>query len=138
MRWKLNAGLRPVLAVAGVLVGMVVAPATAQTPELAMLGGLRNGGWEIKIRGAAGQPTKLCLRNGRELIQIRHRTQACNRVVVDDKPNSVTVHYSCPGSGYGQTTIRKENAQLVQISTQGVEGKAPFNFNAEGRYSGSC
>lgn len=138
MRSKLNAVLRPVLGMAGVLVGMVVAPATAQTPELAMLGGLRSGGWELKIRGAAGQPNKICLRNGRELIQIRHRTQVCNRVVVEDGANAVTVHYSCPGSGYGQTTIRRESAQLVQISTQGVEGKAPFNFNAEGRYTGAC
>ena len=138
MRSKLNAGLRPLLGTAGVLVGMLVAPAAAQGPELAMLDGLRDGGWDIRIRGEDGRGSRICLRTGRELIQIRHRAQVCSRFVVEDTPGEVTVHYSCPGSGYGQTTIRRESAQLVQISTQGVEGRSPFNFNAEGRYAGSC
>jgi len=137
MNAKLNAGLRPLLGVTGVLTGMLVAPAAAQAPELAMLGGLRDGAWDVRIHGEEAR-TRICVKSGRELIQIRHRQQDCTRLVVEDKPNLVTVHYSCPRTGFGQTTIRKESAQLVQISTQGVEGKLPFNFAAEARYAGPC
>ena len=117
---------------------MLVAPVAAQGPELGMLDGLRAGSWDLKLRGEAGPSSKVCLRTGRELIQLRHRQAGCNRIVVDDLPGEVTVHYSCPGNGYGQTTIRKESATVVQISSQGVAGKAPFNFHAEGRYAGGC
>jgi hypothetical protein len=116
---------------------MLVAPAAAQGPELAMLDGLRDGAWEVKLRGDDTR-SRLCVRKGRELIQLRHRQLGCTRLVVEDGPSLVTVHYSCPGNGFGQTTIRRESSQLVQISTQGVEGKAPFNFNAEARYAGTC
>ena len=137
MRWKLYAGTRPMAAVAGILIGMVIAPVAAQGPELAMLDGLRNGAWELRIRGEETRK-RICVRNGRDLIQLRHGQQNCNRFVVEDRPASITVHYACPGNGYGQTTIRKESPQLVQISTQGVEGKSPFNFNAEARHMGPC
>jgi hypothetical protein len=137
MSAKLNTGVRPLLGVAGVLTAILVAPVAAQGPELAMLDGLRGGTWELKIRGADAK-SRLCIHSGRELIQLRHRQQGCERFVVDDRPTEVTVHYSCPKTGFGQTTIRKESTQVVQISTQGVEGKAPFNFDAEARYAGAC
>jgi len=137
MTAKLNAGLKPLLGVAGVLTAMLVAPVAAQAPELAMLSGLRDGAWDIKIRGEDTR-SRLCVHRGREFIQIRHKQQACERVVVEDTASQVTVHYSCPKAGFGQTTIRKETATLVQISTQGVEGRLPFNFGAEARYAGAC
>ena len=137
MRLKPFAGRRPLAAVAGILLGMVVAPVAAQAPELAMLDGLRDGAWEIHVWGEEARQ-RICVRNGRELIQIRHRNRGCSRYVVDDQPNQVTVHYACPGSGYGQTTIRKESPQLVQINSQGVEGRSPFSFTAEARRVGPC
>ncbi len=137
MRLKALAGWRAPVAAVGILFGMLVVPAQAQGPELAMLDGLRSGAWDIHIR-SDDSTSRICLRTGRELIQIRHRQQSCTRYVVDDKPNEVTVHYACAGNGYGQTTIRRENSQLVQISSQGIEGRAPFNFSAEGRYAGAC
>lgn len=138
MNAMLNAWLRPILGITGILLGMVVAPAMAQAPGLAMLGGLRSGSWDLKVREGAGQNGKICVRTGRELIQIRHRAASCNHTVVEDTPTLVRVHYACPGNGYGQTTIRRESTGLVQISTQGVEGRAPFNFNAEARYARAC
>lgn len=137
MNAKLNAGYRPLLGAAGIITAMLVVPATAQGPELAMLGGLKDGAWEIKVRGEETR-SRICLHGGRELIQIRHRQLACERVVVDDRPTEVSVHYSCPRAGFGQTTVRKESTTLVQINTQGVEGKAPFSFAAEARYVGAC
>lgn len=137
MNAKLNAGLKPLLGIAGVLTAILVAPVAAQGPELAMLSGLRDGAWDLTVRGD-GTKSRLCVHGGREFIQIRHKQQACERVVVEDTASQVTVHYSCPKAGFGQTTIRKETTSLVQISTQGVEGKLPFNFAAEARYAGGC
>jgi hypothetical protein len=137
MRLMIPSAMRPLAAVAGIVVGTVIAPATAQTPQLVMLDGLQAGSWDVRIRGEDGV-SRVCVRNGRELIQIRHRADRCSRVVDQDGAASVTVQYSCPGNGYGRTTIRKETAQLVQINSQGIEGGLPFHFNAEARRTGGC
>jgi hypothetical protein len=137
MRLKLPPAVRPVAAIAGLVAGVLVAPATAQGPELAMLGGLQDGSWELHIRGEDGS-SRVCLRTGQELIQIRHKADRCSHVTVEDGAASVTVQYSCPGNGYGRTTIRKETPQLVQINSQGIEGGTPFHFNAEARRTGGC
>src|SRR5690606_36830466 len=111
MRLQLPTAVRPIAAIAGIVAGVLVAPATAQGPELAMLNALQDGAWDIRIRGDdAG--SRVCLRTGRELIQIRHRGERCSHVTVEDGAASVTVQYSCPGNGYGRTTIRKETPQL--------------------------
>jgi hypothetical protein len=59
-------------------------------------------------------------------------------VVIEDRPDVVTVQYTCRGRGYGRTTIRRENAQLVQIDTQGIAEGLPFEFSAEARRVGAC
>lgn len=105
--------------------------------ELAMLDTLRKGSWDVRDRDT-GAHSKICVRNGRELIQLRHRGIGCERVVVDDTSSDVTVQYTCRRQGYGHTEIRKENDRLVQIHTQGVEGSSPFDITAEARYAGSC
>ncbi|KPL68947.1 hypothetical protein SZ64_13055 [Erythrobacter sp. SG61-1L] len=137
MQKKGFAGMRRIAAIAGILLGIAIAPAAAQGPELAMLDGLRSGSWELRIRGDSARK-RICVHNGRDFIQIRHKQPGCSRFVVNDGASEVTVHYSCPNNGYGQTTIRKESPQLIQISTQGVEGKSPFNFMAEARHVGPC
>jgi hypothetical protein len=137
MRLKSTPAMRWLTASAGIVAGVLVAPATAQGPELVMLDGLQGGAWDVRVRGEdAG--SRVCLRTGRELIQIRHRADRCSRVVIEDGASAVTVQYSCPGNGYGRTTIRKETPQLVQINSQGIEGGVPFHFNAEARRAGAC
>ena len=114
----------------------IAAPSLAQA-SLAMLDSLDRGSWEVRFRdGSAAR--KLCLRTGRDLIQLRHREGGCNRFVVEDGQAEVTVQYTCPGNGYGRTNIRKESATLVQIESQGIEGGRPFQFSAEARRTGSC
>ena len=137
MRAKLTSGRKALIAITGLLLGAVVAPATAQAPELAMLDGLSQGSWEIRIHGG-GDSDRVCVRTGRELIQLRHSGESCSSFVIDDEPGQVTVQYSCPGNGYGRTTIRRETAQLVQISTNGSEGGQPFSIDAEARRVGGC
>lgn len=105
--------------------------------SLAMLGSLDKGAWELRYRDGA-TPSKVCVRSGRELIQLRHKESGCNRFVVEDGKNEVTVQYTCRGNGYGRTNIRKEGSGLVQIDSQGIVDGRPFQFSAEARRTGSC
>lgn len=118
---------------------MFMAPAlTAQRPSLAMLDQLQPGQWEVRDRDLAGGRSRLCIESGRRLIQIRHMREVCRSFTVQDTADTVTVHYTCPGNGYGQTSVRYESAQLVQLETQGIAQGLPFNFRAEVRRIGSC
>ena len=112
-------------------------PASAQAPELAMLDTLQRGAWELRLR-SDGTSRRICVRTGRELIQIRHRQADCDRFVVQDEANEVTVQYTCRGNGYGRTNIRKEGRDVVQIRSQGIHGGTPFSLEGEARHVGPC
>ena len=131
---------RRILAIAALGVSIPVAllavPAFAQS-SLAMLDTLERGGWELRFRDGAA-PRKVCVRSGRELIQLRHNESGCNRFVVEDGKSEVTVQYTCRGNGYGRTNIRKEGSNLVQIDSQGIVDGRPFQFSAEARHTGRC
>lgn len=122
--------------------GMAAAVCTATTANgngrsLAMLDRIAPGLWQITARDEA-DVVKICLADGRQLVQIRHRGETCRPFVIDDQPAMVTVQYSCPSLGYGHTQIRFENSNLVQLETQGIENGLPFNFKAEARRLGRC
>lgn len=126
--------------IAVVLVGVLAAfaaPAIGQRPALAMLGQLESGRWELRARD--GSPVeRICLPDTRRLIQLRHPTDACDRLVVDDAATEVTVQYTCRGRGYGRTHIRRETNRLVQIDTQGIADGLPFAYAWEARKVGDC
>jgi len=125
-------------AVAWVAVALgIAAPVVAQAPDLAMLNSLTKGAWTLRIRDTGAQQ-RLCLRDGRELIQLEHKQPGCGRFVVTDEPGQVVVQYTCRGNGYGRTSIRKEGSGLVQVQTQGIHNGTPFSWSAEGRHVGSC
>ncbi len=117
--------------------GFAAWPVQAQAPEMRMLDNLSKGSWNLRIRDD-GTNRSVCLRDGRELIQLQHRDRGCSRFVVDDSANAVTVQYTCRGNGYGRTTIRRESNELVQVQTQGIHNGTPFSYSAEGRYAGGC
>ena len=125
----------------GALLGVVICasaiPAVAQSGGLSMLNSLAKGEWTISFRD--GSPArKLCLRSGRELIQIRHTGQECNRFVVKDEATRVAVQYKCQGNDYARTDLRRETSSLVQIYSQGSESGTNFSIAAEARRTGSC
>lgn len=124
------------LPVAALSLAAVSAP--AQAPELAMLDKLQPGLWNLKERGSADTSDKLCVRDARKLLQLRHRELQCSRFVVSDEPDEVTVTYRCPGGGSGRTTIKYEGRGLIQIDSQGIAQNSPFAFALEARYAGSC
>ena len=126
------------IAIGGALASaLLVMPATAQAPTLAMLDRLDRGEWVVRSRGT-GEQKRVCLRTGRELIQLRHSGPACGRYVVEDGAGQVTVQYSCPGNGYGRTSVRRESGVLAQIESQGIADGKPFEFTAEARRVGAC
>ena len=137
MRMTFVSGVRSLVIAVGVLAGLSVAPAVAQAPTLAMLDGLEHGLWELKFRNG-DDSRRICLRSGRELIQIRHSEPDCSRFVVEDGANVVTVQYTCKGNGYGRTNLRRETSRLVQIESQGIVDGLPFQFAAEARRVGAC
>jgi len=124
------------LAGAGVVLGLA-APVLAQGNGLAMLGSLAKGEWTIRQRGGAPD-RKICVKSGAELIQLMHRESGCSQFVVEDGAARVTVQYTCPGNGYGRTSIRRETSGLVQLESQGIESRTPFQLTAEARRTGTC
>lgn len=122
---------------AGAILGLAVPVLAAQGNGLAMLGTLTKGEWSIKQRGRAPD-RKICVKSGAELIQLMHRESGCNQFIVEDGAARVTVQYTCPGNGYGRTSIRRETGALVQLESQGIHGGMPFQMTAEARRTGSC
>ncbi len=129
-------GVVRIAVLAAALVGLTM-PAIAQAPELAMLTSLTRGNWELRLRTDGSRRT-ICIRTGRELIQLQHPQTGCSHFVVQDDPGEVTVQYTCRGDGYGRTTIRREGSGLVQISSQGIQGGMPFSLAGEARRTGPC
>jgi hypothetical protein len=112
-------------------------PGLAQGNGLALLDTLTKGEWTIKYRD--GTPDRrICLRSGAELIQLKHKQTDCNRFVVEDSAARVTVQYTCPGNGYGRTSIRRETPSLIQLESQGIVDGMPFQMAAEARRTGTC
>ena len=124
------------LTAAGTLLGLAV-PVLAQGNGLAMLDTLTKGEWTIRQRGGAPD-RKICVKSGTELIQLMHRESGCSQFVVEDSAARVTVQYTCPGNGYGRTSIRRETPALVQLESQGIEKRTPFQLTAEARRTGPC
>lgn len=129
--------LRNAVVMAG-LTALLAAPALGVKPPLGMLDQLEKGRWELRVREEGGSIQRLCLNDARRLIQLRHPTANCERLVVVDEASQVTVQYTCRGQGYGRTTIRRESGRLVQIDSQGIADGLPFAFAAEARRVGEC
>ena len=112
-------------------------PSTAQDAQLAALSKMAPGSWELRFRPDNSRQ-KVCIRDGRDLLQLRHPQAGCSRFVVDDTATRVTVQYTCRGHGYGRTQIWREAPHLAQIESQGVVDGQPFQFSAEARRVGQC
>jgi hypothetical protein len=118
------------------LAGATAVP--AQAPSLAMLDRLEKGSWQLRERGKDAVLQTICVGDARRMIQIYHPRATCSRYVIEDTPDSVTVHYTCPGAGHGRTSIRSETNRLVQIDTQGIADGKPFSQAIEARRAGAC
>ena len=122
--------------VAGLAVAAILAAPLAAAGGT-VLSLLDRGQWEIRFRDN-GATRRVCLRDGQEFIRLQHKGEECRNFVVNDDPARITVHYTCNGAGYGQTTITRETSRLVQIRSQGIAQGLPFEFLAEARHVGKC
>jgi len=91
----------PARSLLGVLVfaGLASAPIIAQSAELSMFDTLAKGAWNLRFRDNGAPQQRICLRNGRQLVQLKHKQPGCSRFVVTDKPDEIVVQYTCPGNG---------------------------------------
>jgi hypothetical protein len=115
-------------------------PASGQSgqAQLSALSQIQPGLWELHSRGGSLPDRSICVSDPAILLQLRHGNASCSRFVITNDARSVTVHYSCPSAGHGQTTLRVETPRLAQIDSQGVADHAPFAFTTEARRVGNC
>jgi hypothetical protein len=108
----------------------------AQPIRLAATSGLEPGLWQIREEGHESR--KICVSDPGAFVQLRHANMPCSRLVIANQPGTATVHYSCPGAGWGRTTLKVVTPRAVTIDTQGIAGNAPFAFTADARRVGDC
>jgi hypothetical protein len=126
--------MRVPLALSALLLCLAAPAATQQPGPLARV---ERGAWQLRSPGGAVVGA-LCLGDPLLLAQPEHGPQPCTREVLGTDLHSVTVSYSCPGMGRGQTILRVETPRLVQIDSQGLHNGTPFSFRAEARRTGPC
>jgi hypothetical protein len=115
-------------------VGVFAALVAAAPPSA--LSGVEGGLWEID-RGI-GDTVRVCAPNPATLAQYEHRNRSCNRTVIRDSGDSATFSYTCPGAGFGQSTISVLTPRSLRVETQGISGNAPFNYVFQARRLGNC
>ena len=125
------------LAMAGALILLCSGGASYQRQNaLVAQNPIERGRWQL--RETDGGTSKICVTNPATLLQLRHPGAQCTQVVVENSREVATIHYTCPGRGYGRTTISVETSKLVRIDTQGIVDGAPFASEFEGRKVGVC
>ena len=129
-------GLLPITMLAVFAVPGHTQPAQPGTmPALSMV---QPGQWLLKSRANPAESRSVCVSDVRALLQVRHSGAMCSRFVIANTPRETTVHYTCPGSGHGRTTIKVETPRLIQIESQGIANQEPFAVELEGRRVGEC
>ncbi|SFR83928.1 DUF3617 domain-containing protein [Sphingomonas jatrophae] len=128
--------MRRAMLCAAIFCAAAGAAASARGPAVSALGKVEPGLWQVR---AEGEPVQnICLADPAALTQVRHAASSCARMVLSDAGGKAVVHYSCPGAGWGRTTVRAASATSVRIDTQGIADNAPFAYVAEARRTGAC
>lgn len=124
---------------AGALALAVAAAAPLWSHATMVFSQIESGRWELRdMDDERRLLASVCVGDPMLLMQTRHGAAACGRTVVAVNGESATVRYSCPGNGFGQTTLRLETPRLARIDSQGVYRGLPFGFRAEARRVGTC
>ena len=116
----------------------VLAQPVAAPQVLSALALIQPGQWSLHAHDRPSDNRSICVGDARALLQVRHGEAMCSRFVIASDARTATVHYTCPGSGHGRTTIRVESPHIIQIETQGIINNEPFALSWEGRRTGDC
>lgn len=119
------------------IIFLAAAAMQAAPASLPLLGTLEPGQWELRGDGNR-LISSICLGDPAQFVQLQHAGQACARSLISSDSRSLTVRYTCRGTGLGRTTILVETPRLVQIDSQGLANGAPFALHAEARKIGPC
>lgn len=106
--------------------------------DIPWLSNLKTGLWEVKDRNSGEIVDKVCVRDPKQLLQLRHSGPLCPREILRQDASHAYVYYQCGAKGHGYTNINMEGNNLMQISSQGLYNNAPFQFTAEARRVGEC
>lgn len=105
-------------------------------PKLEALAKLEPGRWQLSE--ADGARRSICVADPAALVQLEHEGATCEQEVLANEAGATTVEYSCPGRGFGRTSIRVETPRLARIDTQGLADGSPFAYRVEARKVGAC
>ena len=94
------------------------------------------GYWEIERSGSPAR--RACVSNIASLAQLEHSGKPCTRVVIRANAASATIHYTCTGGGFGESTITLVTPRSLRVQTQGISAGAPFNYTFQARRVGNC
>jgi len=119
-----------------ILLLAVAATVPGKPGTLASARAIAPGSWTVAFDD--GTSRRMCLEDIEPLLQLAHAGPPCGRLVIKDDSDRATVHYTCPGLGWGRTSLLVETPRLVRINSQGIAGRAPFAFDAEARRTGEC
>ena len=123
----------------GLSVMSIAAPASALVlDDIPWLSNLKTGLWEVKDRRSGELVDKVCVRDPKQLLQLRHTGPLCRRDVLRQDATHAYVYYQCGAKGHGYTNIIMEGSNLMQITSQGLYENSPFQFSAEARHVGAC
>lgn len=118
---------------------LVALPAYAfATSGLPSLAKLEPGRWQIRDLDSNTERRSVCIGDPMLLAQIEHDGPPCAADVVESGPIGGTVRYTCPGRGFGQSTIKMETPRAAGIVTQGINANRPFSYRASARKIGDC
>jgi hypothetical protein len=119
--------------------GMAISvPAVAEAPVPTALAAMQPGQWQLRSLDGSAPPKSICIGDPRVLLQIRHGNLPCTKLVLMNNASQAVVSYSCAAAGNGRTTVRVETPRVVQIESQGIADKSPFDWTYEGRRIGDC
>ncbi len=128
-----------ILSIALGMATLAILPSARADPPLPIaLRVLEPGQWALRSPDSSAPPRTLCISDPRVLLQLRHGGGSCSKYLITNDAAQVVVHYACAGQGNGRTTVRVETPRVVQIESQGIEGKQPFDLAYEGRRVGEC
>lgn len=103
------------------------------------MNGVEPGLWSIHALDK-GEPdvAPYCVADPTRLLQFRHPSATCSRLIIADTPRVATIQYSCPGGGWGRTSVRVISPSMMRLDTQGIADNAPFALSAVARRLGDC